>query len=642
MSKLAWRIPGATSNLPNAGSGPEPDSERAPPGAVLLEVAWEVCNQLGGIYQVIRSKAPRMVRRWRNRYWLVGPYVESRASVEFEPRRPTGWIERVVDQLAMEGLRVHHGRWLVPGRPKVLLLEHEQSRESLNALKHRVWEDHGIESPWNDPLVEGVLTFGDAVRRLLRAVCRHWSARGDVEMRPGGTGVRSGPPRRVLAHFHEWMGGMAIPMIRREGLPVAVVFTTHATTLGRVIAWGDERFYDRLPTLDHAAEAERYNVKTQHWTERACAHGADVLTTVSPITGEECEHLLGRRPDMILPNGINVDRYYVGHEFQTLHAQYKDRINRFVMGHFFPSYAFDLDKTLYFFTSGRFEPRNKGFDLCLEAMARLNAELKAAGLGVTVVFFIISQRPTRSILPEVLHRRGVLRELWEVCQRVTADLGEQLFRRAAAGERVRLDDLLDEYWVLRLRRTQQAMRTTQQPPVITHLLEDEAGDDVLGQIRNVWLFNRADDPVKVVYHPEFINAVSPLWGIEYEQFVRGCHLGVFPSAYEPWGYTPLECVAMGVPAVTSDLAGFGRYVSEVLPDHDDWGLKVLRRRDRSFHESAAELAAMLLEFCRLRRRDRISLRNDVERRSWEFDWSRLGRAYDWAHDLAMARCGTGA
>ncbi|MGE3108504.1 MAG: glycogen synthase, partial [Phycisphaerales bacterium] len=454
-------------------------------------------------------------------------------------------------------------------------------------------------------------------------------------------GARGGgshkPERRVLGHFHEWMGGLAIPMIRRERLPVAAVFTTHATLLGRYTASNDEGFYDHLPFIDHQAEAARFNVKAQHGIERACAHGSDVFTTVSQITGEECTHLLGRSPDLVLPNGLNIERYNVGHEFQTMHAKYKDRIHEFVMGHFFPSYSFNLDKTLYFFSSGRFEPRNKGFDLCLEAMARLNAELKASNLGVTVVFFIVSQRATRSLHPRALQSRGVLSELRQVCQNITDELGEKLFRKAAAGERVDLEQLVDEYWRLRYRRTQHAMRTDQMPMVVTHLLEDEQNDPVLNQIRSIWLHNRAEDPVKVVYHPEFVSPVNPLWGIEYEQFVRGCHMGIFPSAYEPWGYTPLECVAMGVPAISSDLAGFGRFVNETMPDHESWGLRVLRRRGRSFHEAAADLASMLLEFCRLDRRRRISLRNDVEKRSWEFDWKILGQAYDWAHDLAMVR-----
>jgi glycogen(starch) synthase len=618
----------------------EIDSERAPPGAVLFEVSWEACNQMGGIYQVIRSKAPRMVNRWRNRYWLVGPYIESKAALDFEERRPTGWISRVIDALTVQGLPVYHGRWLVPGRPRVLLLDPRVSQQKLDELKYYAWKNHGIEFPLGAPdeLVDGVVSFADAVRRLFAAVCDVW--RGKTAATPAAR-ESAKAERRVLAHFHEWLGGLAIPMIRRDRLPVAAVFTTHATLLGRYIASSDDKFYDHLPHFDQAKQAAHFAVKAQHGIERACAHGADVFTTVSQITGEECTHLLGRSPDLVLPNGLNIDRYNVGHEFQTLHAQYKDRINNFVMGHFYPSYSFDLNKTLYFFTSGRFEPRNKGFDLCLEAMARLNAELKAADLGVTVVFFIVSQRGTRSINPQLLQRRGVLTELRDVCDRITTDLGEKLFKYAAAGKRVNLDSLVDEYWRLRYRRTQHAMRTDQLPPVVTHVLHDEHTDPVLAHIRSLWMTNGPDDPVKIVYHPEFISPVSPLWGIEYEQFVRGCHLGVFPSAYEPWGYTPLECIAMGVPAITSDLAGFGRYVAETMPDHDQWGLTVLKRRGRSFSDAAGDLTRNLFDFCRLDRRGRIRLRNEVERRSWEFDWSVLGKAYDWSHDLAMARAGAG-
>ena len=249
------------------------------------------------------------------------------------------------------------------------------------------------------------------------------------------------------------------------------------------------------------------------------------------------------------------------------------------------------------------------------------------------------QRPTRSLDPRVLRARGVLNELESLCGRITADVGEGLFRRAAAGDRPKLDDLVQDYWRLRLRRVQAALRTDKAPPVVTHLIDDEAQDPVLTHIRRAGLANAPDDPVKILYHPEFINPTSPLWHIEYEQFVRGCHLGVFPSSYEPWGYTPLECVAMGVPAVTRDLAGFGRYVQEApdaMAEALGRGLLVLGRRGRSFQDSAADLASYLLSFCRLDRRGRIALRNEVERRSWDFDWFNFGRAYDAAHDVALA------
>ncbi len=599
----------------------------APDSTFLFEIAWEVCNQVGGIYQVLRSKAPLMTQRFREQYCLIGPYAAEKSLLEFEAMPATGWMARVIDVLERRGIRVHHGRWLVQGKPRVLLIEHERLAPQLAELKYRLWEHHAVPTPPHDALIDGVVTFGEAVRQLLELSTEELS-------KPDGAFDR---PQKVLAHFHEWMGGLAIPPLRRDNIPLATVFTTHATLLGRYMATNEDNLYERLPSVDHGAAATHYNVRSQHLIERACAHGAHVLTTVSQITAEECESLLGRAPDVVTPNGLNVSRYNVGHDFQTFHADLKERLHTFSMGYFFPSYQFDLDKTLYWFTSGRFEPKNKGFDLCLEAMARLNLELKALDLGVTVVFFIITNRPTHTINPLVLEKRAVLNELRLVCNNIVERVGNQLYRRAATGERPRLDDLVDEYWRLRYRRTQAAFKMSVLPPVVTHMLPHEEHDAVLNHIRQLQLFNRPDDPVKVVYHPEFISPVNPLWGIEYDEFVRGCHLGLFPSAYEPWGYTPLECMALGTPAVSSDLAGFGRYVHETYDDHESWGIDVLRRRGRSFDEAAADLCAQLLEYCKKSRRDRVNLRNEVEKRSWLFDWSRLGAAYHRAHDLALER-----
>lgn len=607
-------------------AGPEGGSAEgpAPPGVVLLECGWEVCNPVGGIYQVLRSKARSMVARWGERYVLVGPYVESAAALEFEPRRPTGWLARVAAELEPRGIVVHSGRWLVQGRPRTVLLQHPMSRPDLDLLKFHLWQDHNLESPGGDPLVDGVLMFCDALVEFVASVCRQWRGAGDR---------RRGEPR-VLAHFHEWLSGLAIPPIRRRQIPAATVFTTHATVLGRHLAAAGGN--PQAEGIDHEAEASRLGVRAQHHYERAAAHGAHVLTTISPTTAVECESLLGRRPDAVLPNGLDVDRFSVGHEFQTLHAVFKERLHQFVTGYFFPSYPFDLDTTLYLVTSGRFEPRNKGFDLCLEACALLNRQLRRHSPDLTVVFFIITRRPTRWIRPEALHSRGVLNELREVCARMTADVEEKLFRHAAAGRRVSLDSLVEEYWLLRLRRTQAALRTDRLPHPMTH--EPEGGpDEVLQHIERLGLRNTRDDRVKVVYHPDFISPTNPLWGMEYEQFLRGCHLGVFPSAYEPWGYTPQECLACGVPAITSDLAGFGGYVAQAHPDPEGWSPWILPRRGRTMEEAATTLAWRLFQFCQFDRRARIALRNEVERRSWLYDWSRMIPRYHAAHDLALSR-----
>ena len=165
------------------------------------------------------------------------------------------------------------------------------------------------------------------------------------------------------------MGAAAIPEIRRLNLPVATVFTTHATLLGRYLATGDNWFYNHLPNINWHADAKRYNIEARVLLERAAAHGAHVFTTVSSVTAQECEHLLGRRVDAVLPNGLNIERFIARHESENLHKIYKEKIHKFVMGHFFQSYHFDLNRTLYFFTSGRYEYRNKGFDLT-RALAR--------------------------------------------------------------------------------------------------------------------------------------------------------------------------------------------------------------------------------------------------------------------------------
>ncbi len=596
---------------------------RAPSDTALLEVAWEVCNQVGGIYQVLRSKASLMMDSWGDNYHVVGPYVPDKAAMDFEPATPPPLLAEVLDDLAREGIVAHYGRWLVARRPRVILLEFDIRQQRLDELKHELWRDFQIESPPKDALIDGAISFGWVASRLVSATWRRWCG---VE----GSG-------RLLAHFHEWQGAVAIPLLRRDGVPAATVFTTHATLIGRYIASSSDDLYSQLESIDASAQAEHFGIKTQHQIECVCARKAEVFTTVSPITGEECTHLLGRTPDVVTPNGINTDRYEVGHEFQTLHAQYQRAIRRFVMGHFFPSYSFDLDATLCFFTSGRFEPHNKGFDLCLAAMARLNEELKLSGLDRTVIFFIITSQPVQSLNPHALNARGILDELADVSSRIASGVAEHLFLEGARGRTPSLDDIADPYWTVRFRRTAYAFKSKDLPLQTTHVLAESDQDPIMRQLAELGLNNAEADRVKVVYHPQFINSVNPLWHIEYEQFVRGCHLGIFPSSYEPWGYTPLECVCMGVPAITSDLSGFGRYLADVHPDHDRHGITVLGRRDQDFRSSARELANRLLAFCRYSRRQRISLRNSVEAHSRSFDWRTLGVAYHQAHELALRR-----
>jgi glycogen(starch) synthase len=230
-------------------------------------------------------------------------------------------------------------------------------------------------------------------------------------------------------------------------------------------------------------------------------------------------------------------------------------------------------------------------------------------------------------------------ELSNTCAEMQEQMGRRLFQSAATGRVPTYQELLPDDAQVRLKRAMHAMHSGRQPTIVTHDLVDDAGDPILKHLRHRGMFNAADDPVKMVFHPQFVTATSPLINLDYEQFVRGCHLGIFPSYYEPWGYTPMESIAMGVPAVTTDLSGFGAYVQRHIANSTEHGVLVLNRRTRSFDESADDLANYLFDFVRMSRRTRIELRNRTERLSEHFDWSVLVRHYHEAHDLAMQRVG---
>ncbi len=593
--------------------------------SLLVEVSWEVCNQVGGIHTVIKTKVPSIVESWKGNYCLIGPYIHPSVSAIFDPtddfNDPFG---EAVLRMREAGLTVHYGYWLITGKPKVVLFDIKSVAGRLNHIKFELWDHHRIPCPDHHSLLNQVVMFGYMTRIFFEILSQ------------------TRAEKNVIAHFHEWMAATALPGIRRLQLPIATVFTTHATILGRYLASNDPLFYEYLPFYNWEKEAIHFNIEPEVKIERAAAHGSHVFTTVSEVTGQECEHLLGRVPDVILPNGINIERFEALHEFQNLHQLYRTKIHEFIMGHFFQSYSFNLDKTILFFTSGRYEYQNKGYDLTLEALARLNWRLRQSNMDVTVVMFFITRRPFHSINPFVLQSRAMMEEIQDACEAITKRVAEKLFYAAATASDNKLPNLnefVDEHLKLRLRTTIQSWRTHHLPPIVTHNLHDDQNDEILNFLRRANLVNNAHDKVKIVYHPDFISMTNPLFGMEYGQFVRGCHLGIFPSYYEPWGYTPLEAIASGIPAITSDLSGFGDYVQQTMEDHDSRGIFVIKRRYRSFDDAANELCDTMYQFLKQNRRQRIAQRNETEAASVYFGWDILAIYYARAYKMALERIG---
>lgn len=591
------------------------------PPASIIEVAWEVCNQVGGIYTVIRSKAEAMVEHANGSFCMVGPYLSRNIQTELEPLDDSQDIFGLAaTALRKKGYDVHYAEWLITGKPRVVLLNPNVVQDkSLNVVKYLLWKNHGISIPPENTLINQVVAFGYLTKLFLDELVK-----------------LTDKDQPIIAHFHEWMAGLPILDIKKENMKVKTVFTTHATQLGRHLAINSPLFYAHLPFFRWEEEAKKFGIETEARIEFGCSQKADVLTTVSDVTARECKHLLKRKPDVVLPNGLNIERFEALHEFQNQHVMYKEAIHRFVMAHFFQSYSFDLSKTLYFFTSGRFEFRNKGFDITIEALQRLNQRLKKEKSDMTIIMFFVTRREYRNIRPEVLQSKAMMQEISETTAAIQQQIGKRLFYESVMREDNHLPDLnsfVDEYWKLRYRRIVQAWKTKKNPLVITHRLINEDNDEILNAVTAKKLLNNADDPVKIVYHPDFITASSPLFGMEYHQFVRGCHLGVFPSYYEPWGYTPLECMANGIPSITSDLSGFGDYILHHIKDHEKYGLFVIERGKRTFDWSANQLADVMYNFLRQNMRERIMQRNNVESNSSIFDWANLIRHYTEAYRL---------
>ncbi|KAL8561691.1 hypothetical protein ACOMHN_054988 [Nucella lapillus] len=587
----------------------------------LFEIAWEVANKVGGIYTVIKTKAPVTVEEWGEQYCLLGPYNEACVRTEVEILEPHHHVyKETIATLRQAGIKVFFGRWLIDGYPKVVLFDIGSAAWKLDEFKHDLWELAGIGIPWHDRESNDAVIFGALVTWFMDEFIKHLP----------------GEPV-VINHFHEWLAGAGLIMSRLRQLNVCLMFTTHATLLGRYLCAGSADFYNNLGKFNLDKEAGDRQIYHRYCMERAAVHCAHVFTTVSEITGTESEFLLKRKPDVITPNGLNVVKFSALHEFQNLHAINKERLNDFVRGHFYGHYDFDLDKTLYFFTAGRYEFSNKGADMFIESLARLNHYMKSCNSDMTVVAFLIFPARTNNFNVESLRGQAIAKQLKETVHHVQNQIGKRVFEICLRGSLPNGDDILQQEDMVRLKRCIYTAQRHSLPPICTHNVVEDQHDPVLSALRRCQLFNNRHDRVKVIFHPEFLSSTNPLFGLDYEDFVRGCHMGVFPSYYEPWGYTPAECTVMGIPSITTNLSGFGCFMQDHIQDPKSYGIYIVDRHYKGSEDSIKELAQYMFDFTCLSRRQRIIQRNRTERLSELLDWKNLGIYYRKARNLAIAR-----
>lgn len=544
---------------------PHPPSGRAP---MLFEVSWEVCNKVGGIHTVLTTKAESVRRRFGDDYMAIGPWLLSEAQPEV-PFDDEPGHEDFVEACRSQGTPIRVGRWRTPGRPRTILVEFSRLYEHKDDVLAKLWENFQVDSisgGWD--YVEPVL-FGHAVGLVVE---RYW----EEYLAP----LR----RRAIVHAHEWMTASALLHLLRKAPSLGTVFTTHATMLGRAMSSVGHSPADGLGDRSPEELAHRHHVVAKHSIEGVCARQADVFTTVSEITADEAEMLHGRRPDPLLPNGIDlgvIDELAGAAPRDEVRAKLLDIAHRFL--------AEDVSDAMMLAISGRYEFHNKGIDVLLEALARLE------------------RREGRRVLLWVLVPAG------------------------NSGVRSELRERMDQD------------PTTFSEPVglSTHNLFDEDEDPVHRHCRMLALDNAKGSRVKVIQVPSYLEEGDGFLDLPYEAVLRAMDLTCFPSYYEPWGYTPQESLAVGVPTVTSDYAGFGRWMLREGFGPPD-GVTVLRRVRVPHEEIVESLAAILEERLRgqgLAPAERC--RATAARTSWDDLFSNYEDAYSRALEAVEHRAKEG-
>lgn len=585
--------------------------------SALIEVSYEVCNKVGGIHTVVSSKAAAIKEKYEN-YILVGPYVRESADVEFEALAAPAHIQKAIDVVRRFGVTAHYGKWLIRGEPTAILLEFWPLADRLDTLKKELWEHFGVDSLYAGPDFDEPLLLSHAAALLIQAIKEH-------------AGFSS-----LVVQSHEWMTGMTGLFLKQWGVDVGTVFTTHATMLGRSISSTGEDLYGMLDTMNPEKEAYNRGVAEKFTTERACAQYSDVFTTVSQITGMETEKILGRKPDVLTLNGLDARHFPSFEQISSRHEKNRERIHEFLNYYFSPYYTFDSSHCLHYFVSGRYEFRNKGMDITIKALGRLNEELKKSGRNRTVACFFFVPMRQYGVRKEVIENKVYYRNIKHFVKRNFSDVQNSIVQEIAHGNPFDTCQILPRELEQASKRLGNVFRrTTDRAPLSTHYVDED--DATMQAFQENGLLNRKEDKVKVILYPVYLSGADGLLDMEYYEAVLGCHLGVFPSYYEPWGYTPMETAMLGVASVTSDLSGFGRFIE--AHEHKDFypGVFVIKRYGKPYDQSVDQCMEVLWRYAMFEHNERVENKISAKHLSRLADWSFLVTNYISAHNMALEK-----
>lgn len=528
----------------------------------LIEVSWEVCNKVGGIYTVVASKAKTLSEKY-DQVIMIGPELakdeENRDFIE-DKTLFESWRMIAHDN----GLKFRIGRWNIASNPITILVDFTSLFKDKNAIFAELWEKFKLDSIRGDwDYVEPAM-FGYAVGQVIESFYKYHLMQYET----------------VIAQFHEWMTGTGILYLESNVPEIGTVFTTHATILARTIAGNNLPLYKNMQDYNPRILSSNYNIPSKYSLERISAHEADAFTTVSDITEKECVYFLEKDVDIVTPNGFDESLAPKDDEILSKKSEQRSKVKSVLEA--ILGYQLSND-ALFILNSGRYEFKNKGIDVFIQSLAKLNQEdLKNEIVGVIAV------------------PAGVQKPNDLVKQRLKGDFSD----------------------------------TT--PLYSSHDLYDYYNDPVIRLSKELNVTNGKDQKVKIIFVPVYLNGYDGIFNMEYYDFLLGFDLTAFPSYYEPWGYTPLESTAFSIPTITTSLAGFGSWINGHINSSNN-GAFVISRTDDNNEEVVLQLSHIFNKFSKFTTKEKITAGNQAKELSKLAQWGNLIDSYVQAYDLAIKK-----
>lgn len=541
----------------------------------IFETSWEVCNKVGGIYTVLSSRAKTMQDLMADKVFFIGPDLGQGDEPTTDFHESHTLMAKWRETLAEEGLKCRIGRWNVPGQPVAILVDFTPFFAQKDEIYAKAWDLFQVDSLHAYGDYDEASMFSYAAGRVAECLCR--------KCLPAEAAV--------VYQAHEWMSGLGMLFLKHMAPRVATIFTTHATSIGRSIAGNNKLLYEYFPGYDGDQMAAELNMQSKHSIEKQSAHRADCFTTVSTFTARECEQLLDKAPDVVLPNGFEADFVPRGSALSQRRRRARQRL--FHLANCLTGLDW-ADDTLVVSTSGRNDFRCKGFDVFIDALANLRIE--AAGRNVLALIEV---------------------PCW------VREPRKELVERMQSG----------------LHYT-----TALEEPTLTHWLNNMDDDRILGMLRQKGLAQcDSSGRLNVLFIPCYLDGADGILDMPYYDVLTASDLCVYPSYYEPWGYTPLEAIAFHTPCVTTDLSGFGQWVDSQLGRQGTISdsVAVLHRTDLNYFDVVHAVAESVQAVGSMTPAQRTSLGRKAAAMAEKAQWKHFINHYCEAYAFALRKTAQG-